>query len=95
MEELLRNEIIQKIEEEVDKEHKKLETIPQEEDIQKEWDQIEKVMKKSLQENVGPRRSKENWFREKCKKVLEERKKMRDGKEEDRNKYAGEKKEIM
>jgi hypothetical protein len=51
---------------------KKLETLPQEEDIQKEWDQIG-VMNESLQENIGPRRSKENWFREKCKKVLEER----------------------
>jgi hypothetical protein len=59
--------------------HKKRELIPQEEDIKKEWDQIEKVMKESLQENVWPRRPKEKkgCFTEKCKRVLEERNKAR------------------
>jgi hypothetical protein len=39
----------------------------EEEDVQKEWDRLEKVMKESLQDNVGPRRSKVNkdWFTEK------------------------------
>jgi hypothetical protein len=49
---------------------RKLEIIPHEEDVQKEWDRLGNVMKESLQENVGPRRSNENnaWFREKMQK---------------------------
>jgi hypothetical protein len=31
---------------------KKLGTISQEEDIQKEWDRLEEVIKESLQENI-------------------------------------------
>jgi hypothetical protein len=70
-EKLLKKETMQKIKEEMDK---KLEPILQEKDIQKYWDRLEKVMKESLQEKVGPRRPKENkdWFTEKCKMVLEE-----------------------
>jgi hypothetical protein len=70
-EKLLKKETMQKIKEEMDK---KLEPILQEKDIQKDWDRLEKVMKESLQEKVGPRRPKENkdWFTEKCKMVLEE-----------------------
>jgi hypothetical protein len=70
-EKLLKKETMQKIKEEMDK---KLEPILQEKDIQKDWDRLEKVMKESLQEKVGPRRPKENkdWFTEKCKRVLEE-----------------------
>jgi hypothetical protein len=48
---------IQKMKEEMDK---KLEIISYEEDVQKEWNRLETVMKESLQENVGQRRSKEN-----------------------------------
>lgn len=72
---LLKEDIRKKLEEEIDK---KMENKIQEVTVQKEWDLLEKVIQESLQQVGTKRNSKaKEWFTERCKIVLEERKQAR------------------
>lgn len=50
--------------------------LPESEDIEMEWKQIEKSIIKSLQSSVGQpkHRNNKDWFDDDCKKILDHRK---------------------